>query len=71
MLIDALVVVHTDINECENAIGGCNHVCTNTIGSFLCSCNAGYELDSDQRTCVGEYNTTTTHFIVVIEWLKL
>ena len=46
---------NADINECSSTNGGCNHVCTNTIGTFLCSCNSGYELESDQRTCVGEW----------------
>ena len=43
----------SDINECSTGNGGCNQVCINVIGSFQCSCNAGYELDSDQRTCIG------------------
>ena len=46
--------IFADVNECNSTNGGCNHVCTNTIGTFLCSCNSGYELDADQRTCVGE-----------------
>ena len=44
----------SDVNECSTNNGGCNQVCTNNIGSFVCSCNAGYELDSDERTCVGK-----------------
>ena len=46
----------SDINECSTGNGGCNQVCINVIGSFQCSCNAGYELDSDQRTCIGMYS---------------
>ena len=44
-----------DVNECNASNGGCNQVCINVIGSFLCSCNTGYELDTDQRTCVGMF----------------
>ena len=44
----------SDVNECSTNKGGCNQVCTNNIGSFVCSCNTGYELESDERTCVGE-----------------
>ena len=32
----------SDINECDNNNGGCSHVCTNSIGSFACSCDSGY-----------------------------
>ena len=34
--------------------GGCQHKCNNTIGSYLCSCNDGYALAVDDRSCVGE-----------------
>ena len=40
-----------DDNECENPSHGCSHQCTNTPGSFVCSCNDGYELDEDGNTC--------------------
>ena len=44
----------SDINECENNNGGCDHNCSNLIGSFECSCREGYELDEDKLTCNGE-----------------
>ena len=47
------VLIHTDINECEDSNGNCTHVCTNTIGHFMCSCRTGYMLDTDNRTCKG------------------
>ena len=31
----------------------CDHDCTNVDGSFTCSCDPGYELLSDNRTCEG------------------
>jgi len=31
--------------------GGCNHNCTNTIGSYMCSCANGYSLVEDGLTC--------------------
>ena len=51
-----LYCVCIDINECNTNNGGCNQVCTNTIGSFECSCNTGYELSANPLICVGKYN---------------
>ncbi|XP_028280212.1 complement component 1, r subcomponent [Parambassis ranga] len=47
-----------DMDECsapEPADGSgplCSQICLNTLGSYLCSCHHGYELRSDQRSCV-------------------
>ena len=44
-----------DVNECEDGFsGGCSQFCSNTVGSFECSCNTGFELDSDGFLCLGE-----------------
>ncbi len=43
-----------DINECNTNNGGCAQVCTNTDGSFMCSCNTGFLLAGDLATCNGE-----------------
>jgi len=39
--------LHVDINECENGDDNCNENanCTNTEGSFNCTCNLGYTGD--------------------------
>ena len=42
-----------DINECSDDNGGCDHTCTNAVGSYNCGCNDGYELDTDEHTCIG------------------
>uniref|UniRef100_A0A0K2T8A8 EGF-like domain-containing protein n=1 Tax=Lepeophtheirus salmonis TaxID=72036 RepID=A0A0K2T8A8_LEPSM len=39
-----------DHDECRNE-GTCDQVCTNTIGSFKCSCTEGYVLNKDDRSC--------------------
>ena len=39
------------MNECSTNNGGCDHICTNTDGSFECSCNTGYSLTADGLTC--------------------
>ena len=41
-----------DINECNQGNGGCEHTCTDTVGSFSCSCNTGYQLIGG-RHCSG------------------
>jgi len=45
-----------DINECLNSNGGCQHNCTNAVGSYYCTCadTAGYSLNDDGHTCAGK-----------------
>ena len=40
-----------DVNECEQTPAPCKFACTNTEGSFLCSCPKGYTLAADGVTC--------------------
>lgn len=40
-----------DINECQTNKGGCQHACTNTVGSFKCRCPSGQALNPDGKTC--------------------
>ena len=44
-----------DFDECasENS-NGCQQNCSNTEGSYTCSCNVGYTLDEDGYTCNGK-----------------
>ena len=42
-----------DVDECTNNNGGCEQVCNNTIGSFLCDCVTGYQLDRNGLNCNG------------------
>jgi hypothetical protein len=42
-----------DVNECDQLDqGGCQHQCLNTYGSYSCTCNPGFNLQSDGKTCV-------------------
>lgn len=43
-----------DINECTNNNGQCAQVCTNTVGDYDCTCNAGYVVGSDLLVCTGK-----------------
>ena len=52
MLLDDFIF-HSDNDECEQGTDGCDHNCTNTIGSYYCTCMDGYGLESDNQTCTG------------------
>ncbi|XP_071607415.1 hemicentin-1 isoform X1 [Heliangelus exortis] len=39
-----------DIDECETR-DSCQHECRNTLGSYQCSCPAGYRLTPNGKTC--------------------
>ena len=40
-----------DINECVEGLSICSQVCTNTVGSYTCSCHPGYTLSADNSIC--------------------
>ena len=44
-----------EINECERGTDLCEHTCTNTPGSYNCSCNTGYQLGNNNHSCSGMY----------------
>ena len=43
----------SDVDECVASNGGCEQLCNNTIGSFYCSCDTGYQLDVNGSNCTG------------------
>ena len=43
----------SDIDECVAGTHQCEHNCTNTVGSYTCSCRDGYSLSADGRRCNG------------------
>lgn len=46
------VVTLADIDECAAHEGLCAHgTCTNTFGSFVCTCGAGWSLAPDELSC--------------------
>ena len=49
-----IVFLDKDLNECETENGGCAQICTNTHGSFECSCITGYNLAADNLGCDGK-----------------
>ena len=40
-----------DINECE-VFGTCSQGCTNTLGSYKCTCAPMFHMLADQKTCI-------------------
>ena len=43
----------TDIDECREDTDNCAQQCSNTVGSYVCSCSAGYRLASNGYSCNG------------------
>ncbi|XP_032311680.1 fibulin-1 isoform X4 [Drosophila ananassae] len=41
-----------DIDECKVIPGLCQQKCVNFWGGYRCTCNSGYQIGSDNRTCV-------------------
>ena len=51
---DSGVFLSSDDDECDSDNGGCQHTCTNTEGSYVCSCDSDkFELADDGHTCNG------------------
>ena len=44
------LIKNVDIDECSG-VNPCQQGCTNTQGSFMCSCEDGFLLDDDGSTC--------------------
>ena len=66
MHCNEFIVLTLDMNECALNISGCSQNCTNTIGSYECSCYSGYQLAVDLMSCSG---SKLHHFCVVMDLL--
>jgi fibulin 1/2 len=55
-----------DIDECNVNIHGCAHKCLKAHGFYNCSCDSGYALGLDGRSC----NGMTFHDSVVYVYNK-
>ncbi|PAV89968.1 hypothetical protein WR25_10546 [Diploscapter pachys] len=40
-----------DLDECQHENAGCEHICQNRLGSYICQCHAGYVLSDDGHNC--------------------
>lgn len=46
--------VVAEMDECSRPDNGrCEQRCVNTLGSYKCACDPGYELAADKRSCEG------------------
>ena len=53
-MIDTILLMCPDIDECAEGSDNCNQLCVDTSPGFMCDCNNGFMLDTDNKTCVGE-----------------
>ena len=68
---DLIVRQWADINECEEEIDKCVHICHNNNGSYYCSCNNGFIIDTDGYSCDGNFHSVLpynnrSHVVVVL-----
>lgn len=48
-----------EIDECSSpSKGQCEQRCINTLGSYRCACEPGYELAVDRRSCESEWSNS-------------
>ena len=62
--ICCIKTVISDIDECVLSTDDCEHMCTNSIGGYNCSCHSGYTLEGDMKNCTGMYI-----YIIVLTFL--
>ena len=56
------------MDECSKPDNGnCEQRCLNTLGSYPCACDPGYELASDRRGCEGKRRTYNVQVAVANE----
>lgn len=62
--VTPLILYLSDFNECalNGGPGPCQQICTNTVGSYYCSCQPGFTLSTNGTSCNGEHmGTLLTH----------
>ena len=57
----------SDIDECDLRIDDCVQICTNEVGGYTCSCEAGFTLDTtDNASCIGKFFSLSDSVIETI-----
>jgi len=49
--IDVFVICCSDVDECKLGLSDCTQICKNTLGSFTCACQSGFQLSTDNKSC--------------------
>ena len=70
LLMLPCLYTYSDIDECLSNNGGCHHNCHNSDGSYTCSCNNGYELNSDGHTCEGTGHLNSSQRVITASLLR-
>ena len=58
---------HADMNECATTPWVCQQNCTNTVGSYICSCGTGYIASQGGKVCTRSSTGGTLLQILVID----
>ena len=60
-----MYMLDTDIDECEERLSGCHYsqICTNTWGSYVCSCSQGFRSAGPGQPCLGMGFTDSFTFL--------
>ena len=53
-LFNDILAKYADIDECAEDTHDCAQMCTDTDGSYMCSCDVGYDLAFDSHGCDGD-----------------
>ena len=68
MITNSLYLVHIDIDECTRNESNCDlerGFCTNTEGSFQCTCSEGFSGDGTAGNCAGKYSMLDNIYIYI------
>lgn len=59
--VESVLIFHfPEVDECSRPDNGhCEQRCLNTLGSYRCACDPGYELAADRRSCESEWSSNT------------
>ena len=60
-----ILVQTLDIDECSRRLHDCEQMCINTKGGFNCSCNEGFLLQDDMRSCQGKLSFWVMTFLAM------
>ena len=49
-----IIIYLLNVNECQNlTTHDCEQQCNNTVGSYECTCDSGFVLGEDGKSCLG------------------